>query len=165
MTDLGGHGFPKARRLRVRAQYVALKEKGEGFADGPLAASWLPAGALDRPGSRSQIQRTEARVGVTVSSRVGGSVVRNQVKRRLREAIRLELARFPAVELSIVARPSAATASVAMFRAWMGRAAARIAKTLAAKRKEVGQGRAGQPARAGGTAEPGPQADVKKEQT
>ncbi len=161
MTDLGGHSFPKARRLRVRAQYVALKEKGEGFADGPLAASWLPAGALDTPGSRSQIQRTEARVGVTVSSRVGGSVVRNQVKRRLREAIRLELARLPAVELSIVARPSAATASVATFRAWMTRAAVRIEKTLAARTQGGEQSRAGRGA-------PGTMAralDGKKEQS
>ena len=69
-----------------------------------------------------------ARVGLTVSSKVGGSAVRNLVKRRLREAVRHELSALPAVDLIVVARASAVNASVGDFRAWLRRAADRMVK-------------------------------------
>ena len=65
---------------------------------------------------------------MTVSSKVGGSVVRNHIKRCLREAVRRELASLPAVDLVLVARASAAQAGVEDFRAWLRRAAPRMAK-------------------------------------
>ena len=54
-------------------------------------------------------------------------MVRNRIKRRLREAVRLELGNLPAVDLVIVARSTAAKASVDDFRDWLRRAAARMA--------------------------------------
>jgi ribonuclease P protein component len=36
--------------------------------------------------------RTETRVGITVSGKVGGACIRNRAKRRLREALKTELA-------------------------------------------------------------------------
>ena len=116
-------GLPKGARLLVRPEFLSVKQKGKGFADGPLAASWTPReGTLTRSGPQPAV----ARVGLTVSSKVGGSVVRNQVKRRLREAVRHELAGLPAVDLVVVARASAAGASVQVFRAWLRRASARM---------------------------------------
>ena len=45
------------------------------------------------------------RVGITVSKKLGGAVVRNRVRRRLREAYRLNEERFaPGWDLVIVAR-------------------------------------------------------------
>jgi ribonuclease P protein component len=67
-----------------------------------------------------------ARVGITVSSKVGGAVVRNRVKRKIREAIRQELGTLPAVDLVLVARASAVDASVADFCRWLRRATRRI---------------------------------------
>jgi len=67
-----------------------------------------------------------ARVGLTVSSKVGGAVVRNLIKRRLREAVRHELTALPAVDLVVVARASARHASVADLRRWIARAAGRM---------------------------------------
>ena len=102
-----------------------MREGGKSFADGPLAASFRPRGAAPvRPGIPGGV----ARVGLTVSSRVGGAVVRNRIKRRLREAVRLELAHLPPVDLVIVARASAASASVPELRSWLRRAASRIGK-------------------------------------
>ena len=49
---------------------------GPGFVDGPLAATW-------RPREGAETGRILARVGITVSSKVGGAVVRNRVKRKL----------------------------------------------------------------------------------
>lgn len=52
------------------------------------------------------------RVGLTVSRRVGGAVVRNRVKRRVREWYRRSaLAGAAALDLVVIARPSAASLS------------------------------------------------------
>jgi ribonuclease P protein component len=79
-----------------------------------------------------------ARVGLTVSSKVGDAVVRNQVKRRLREAVRLELSALPAVEVVLVARASSKEATVAELRAWLRRAARRMAGSLATPPRSTG---------------------------
>ncbi len=113
--------FPKSARLSRRAEYVATREGGKGFAEGPLAASFRP-----RQGgpTRTGIAGGSARVGLTVSAKVGGAVTRNRIKRRLREAVRLELQRLPPVDLVLVARASASSATVEDFRGWLRRAAA-----------------------------------------
>ena len=122
---MAAFALPKSARLRRRAEYLATRQEGKGFAEGPLAASYRTRdGQPTRPGIPGGV----ARVGLTVSSKVGEAVTRNRIKRRLREAVRLELAQLPAVDLVIVARASAAQASVADFRAWLRRAAGRIAK-------------------------------------
>lgn len=54
-----------------------------------------------------------ARVGFSVSTKVGGSVVRNAVKRRLRVICRawLEVVGDNAIDVVVVARPAAAAAA------------------------------------------------------
>ena len=54
-------------------------------------------------------------------------MVRNRVKRKLREAIRHEIAGLPAVDLVLVARASAVRAEVTDFRAFLRAARDRIA--------------------------------------
>ena len=116
--------LPKSARLRRRAEYLAAREEGKSFAEGPLAASFRRReGGPTRHGAPGG----NARVGLTVSTKVGGAVTRNRIKRRLREAVRLELGNLPPVDLVIVARASAAAASVEDFRDWLRRAAARMA--------------------------------------
>ena len=97
---------------------------GPGFVEGPLAASWRPRAA---PEGSTGMDALRARVGITVSSKVGGAVVRNRVKRRLREAIRHEIATLPAVDLVLVARASAVRAGVPEFRAFLRAAKDRMA--------------------------------------
>ena len=54
----------------------------------------------------------ENRVGITVSKKLGKAVVRNRVRRRLREVYRLHESRFlPGWDIVIVARHRAVTAS------------------------------------------------------
>jgi ribonuclease P protein component len=50
-----------------------------------------------------------SRVGITVSSRVGNAVVRNRVKRGVREFVRRSKTLLPGGDLVIIAKPSAAT--------------------------------------------------------
>jgi ribonuclease P protein component len=54
-----------------------------------------------------------ARLGLAVSRKVGGAVVRNRVKRRLREAFRRLRPELGGVDLVVLASPEAARASAA----------------------------------------------------
>src|SRR2546426_12182584 len=106
-ADRRACSFPKSARLLRRSEFVALKERGRNFAAGPLAANWFP-----RPPepTRTGMAPSVARVGIAVSSKVGDAVVRNRVKRRLREAIRHEMHGLPAGGRGADA-PAAATAA------------------------------------------------------
>lgn len=70
----------------------------------------------------------EVRVAIVVSRKVGKAVVRNRVRRRLREAL-LALLREggsrPSFDVMIVAKPSAAEASFADLKASLRTALAR----------------------------------------
>ena len=78
---------------------------------------------MQRGGRRRQTQNfvlafgqnpggTTARLGVTVSAKVGNAVVRNHVKRRVREAFRALRSRIPiTTEIVVIARPGAAPLS------------------------------------------------------
>jgi len=61
--------------------------------------------AFFRPSSEG-----EARAGIITSKRVGGAVVRNKVRRRLRELIRFDRAQFPPGSLIVVIAKSTAAA-------------------------------------------------------
>jgi len=61
-----------------------------------------------------QTHHSRNRIGFTVSTKLGHAVVRNRVRRRLREAYRLHESEFvPGTELVIVARTRAASADYA----------------------------------------------------
>ncbi len=70
----------------------------------------------------------EPRLGVTVSRRVGGAVVRSRVKRRIREWFRRERSRLPqSRDLVVIARPPAAGLGQGATDRELGAAADRIA--------------------------------------
>jgi ribonuclease P protein component len=64
-------------RLKQRADFLAA-----------ASGNKVPAGAFVLQGRRRE-DSGPARVGFTVTKRVGNSVVRNRVRRRLREVVRL----------------------------------------------------------------------------
>ena len=68
---------------------------------------WAGGGLLGLKSCRTDL--ILARCGFTVSKRVGGAVVRNRVKRRLREIVRA-LPLKPGTDIVISARPRTATA-------------------------------------------------------
>jgi ribonuclease P protein component len=67
-------------------------------------------------------QLAHPRVGLSVSSKVGGAVARNTLKRRLRVICRrwVEAAGSNAVDVVVVARPAAATASFSALQEELG---------------------------------------------
>ena len=88
--------LPRAARVRRRTDYLAIQNAGVGW-PGRICMVFARAGS--------------GRIGVTVSRKVGGAVVRNRVKRWIRECFRRRRSEFPAqVDLVVVARPAAAGA-------------------------------------------------------
>lgn len=88
--------FPKEARIRRRAEYLSMQRQGRRRHTAHLVVITRPA-----PGGT-------ARLGVTVSSRVGNAVVRNRLKRVIREVFRQsrpDLA--PAEDILVIAKPGA----------------------------------------------------------
>lgn len=90
-------GFPRARRIRRTRDYRNVGRFG--------ARRTSPSFVLiSAPGEACQ-----ARLGLTVSRRVGNAVVRNRVKRHIREWFRRDgVARDSGLDLVVIARPPAA---------------------------------------------------------
>jgi len=78
------------------------------------------------------VRNTQKRVGFSVSKKVGGAVVRNTVKRRLRECIRPMLPEMRNGLYVIVAHPSSAQRSFPQLKA----SVAKLLQKLAMRRQE-----------------------------
>ena len=96
-----GQTLPASHRLRHRSEFKRVQERGQRHAASALVLLVLP----NTLGHR--------RLGVTVSSKVGNSVVRSKIKRWLREIFRKRRALLPpSVDVVLIARTGAATASL-----------------------------------------------------
>ena len=85
------NGLPRQLRIRRRADFVACYERGNRHHTEHFLVFVLPGAC---PGLR-------ARTGTAVSRKVGNAVVRNRIKRLLREFCRLHREELP-VEADIV---------------------------------------------------------------
>lgn len=73
------------------------------------------------PDAAATVKEQPVRIGFSVSKRVGGAVVRNRVKRRLREAVRVRLTSLtPGWDIVVSARPAAASAPFETLDAEIG---------------------------------------------
>ena len=106
-----GEGFPKAARIRRRGEFLAMGRVGERRHTEHFVL-------IARPAQRTyQTQPTRSasgatRLGITVSRKVGGAVVRNRVKRRVRSVFRRDPERLlPDSDLIVIAKPGAGAIS------------------------------------------------------
>jgi len=120
-----------AQRLRRSSDFAAAIRGGRRANRGVLVVHLHPTGTPEPP--RSPLTRTASkparsagaehepapvRAGFVVSKAVGGAVIRNRVRRRLRHLVRERLAGLPAgTTLVVRALPDAAEASYARLGA------------------------------------------------
>ena len=110
--------FPKTAHLLKRADFQRVYKQGRRHFSGNMTVFYLsspdpgaPQGrAAERTGPEAVAQAMAApscvRVGFTVPRAVGGSVERNRIRRRLREAVRFHLPELPAQSgLDVVFNP------------------------------------------------------------
>src|ERR1700749_4222917 len=98
----GSQSFPRAKRLLKRADFERVRREGT-FVRGSLVS----IGCL-------KIDSAELRAGFVTSRRVGNAVIRNRVRRRLREIFRHHQDRLlPSHYLVTVANPAAGKAAFA----------------------------------------------------
>ena len=102
-------------RLRRSEDYRKVQTQGRKVRQASLLVLYLPGEA------------DQSRFGITVSRKVGNAVVRNRVKRWLREAIRRERqGAHGRWDVVFIAHPSAAEASYALIRSQVGAALLRL---------------------------------------
>ena len=101
MTDR----FPRTARVRARAQFDAIFKRARRIAAPQLVLHWLAEGEVPR-------------LGLAVSRKVSPhAVIRNRIKRALREEFRRLRGALPAGDYVLVARPGAATLALPALRA------------------------------------------------
>ena len=87
--------FGKAARILRRREFLAVQQRGERLFAGKLVVLALHAGG------------TRPRIGITVPGKVANAVIRNRIKRWVREAFRAVAADLPPVDLVVIARSGA----------------------------------------------------------
>ncbi len=104
-------GFPKAKHLRKRADFERVYQQGKRHFSSHLTVFFLPRTVADATSTTiaatkdvTNPDEAGTRVGFTVGRALGGAVDRNRLKRRLREAVRHEMASLTA-PVDIVIHP------------------------------------------------------------
>lgn len=124
--------FPQHLRLKTPAEFRAVYDRKQSVSDGRLVVYAAPNG------------RPHPRVGLSVSRKVGGAVVRNRYKRLFREAFRLLQHELPpGLDLVLIPRTTPAEPTLDGIReslARLAKDAARRVQKAARDRPDPGGG-------------------------
>lgn len=128
-------------RLRKRAEFLAVRGGQR------LSFSAFTLEAKERPADAGVAQKPAAervaRCGFTVTKKVGNAVVRNRVRRRLKEAVRLSTQSTPppAADFVVIGRAEALRTPFARLKAEIGDGLARVLRAGDAARRRRPTGR------------------------
>lgn len=112
MTVPLGEGFPRTTRVRRRREYLAIGRTGQRRHTPHFVVL-------------SERQGGDSRLGITVSRKIGDAVVRNVVKRRVREIFRRDPRRLlPGHDVVVIAKAGAGQLSFAAIAAELAAAVA-----------------------------------------
>ncbi|MCC7073802.1 MAG: ribonuclease P protein component [Deltaproteobacteria bacterium] len=109
--------MPPQRRVLRSGDFTRIERQGT-----------RTAGALLVLLARMRRDGRPGRVGFTVSKKVGNAVVRNRVRRRLREIVRRHKEWLDARDLIVIVKPEAASADAAALAAQLASLVERIAR-------------------------------------
>ena len=109
------------RTLRQSTEFLAVRNRGTAVASAALKVAGLPA--------------AERRLGIIVGRGVGGAVVRNRIKRVVREHFRLNCTHYPRAHCVVVARHPAAALANASVRNELDLLVARLIQRLGERNK------------------------------
>lgn len=110
MPRTGTEQFPKTGRLLKRAEFVQLSRRGFRV----QSANFIIISSAN--------QRPQSRLGITVSAKVGNSVVRNRIKRQVRECFRRRRSALqPGADILVIARAGAAAIAGRNIEGELGR--------------------------------------------
>jgi ribonuclease P protein component len=127
---LSGERLRRVQRLRSPRDFQRVRTQGRRVSGAVLLLGYAARAESDDSGL--------TRIGFSVSRRVGGAVVRNRVKRRLRELMRRKLARIaPGYDLVITARPGAADARMETLEQEVARLLARARLLIADTAQDI----------------------------
>lgn len=98
-----GASFPKQYRLLSRSEYLRLSDSKTVVSGRSFVVVWRENG-YGHP-----------RLGITASRKTGNAVVRNRLKRQVREFFRHHCSLLPGVDLNVIVRRQAAETSVAVL--------------------------------------------------
>ena len=116
-----GFVHPRAARLLRPADFSALRSSGKR-----LSAKHFQCEYRSNAGA-------SARLGMAVSRRVSKlAVVRNRIRRQIRESFRLHRPQLPPCDVLVIARASAAQSSNAVLRDELARLWRKLAEQVAA---------------------------------
>jgi len=105
VTDAGLHQrLGRSQRIQARSGFLSVQEHGRRIPGQTLVLYAMRR----RDGSGHHVSR----LGITVSKKVGNAVVRNRVKRWIRESYR-RLDRIEDADFVVIAKPTAAQSSFA----------------------------------------------------
>ncbi|MBF0200823.1 MAG: ribonuclease P protein component [Desulfamplus sp.] len=101
---MGNNSFPKNERILKRGDFLKLSRRGKKVQTSFFLALFID-GALGHN-----------RIGITVSRKVGNAVVRNRIKRHVREYYRTKKDSISGTrDINIIARKYASTLSSSQF--------------------------------------------------
>ena len=93
--------WTKNHRLRKRWQFQKVQQRGSRKRASCFLVLYLPSA------------EKQSRIGITVSKKVGNAVVRNRVKRWIREAARMEYSLLKGIwDIVVIAYPQAKSSSI-----------------------------------------------------
>lgn len=121
--------------LKRNHEFRRLYDKGKSSASRCMII-YCRRNGRDKPGPRIRAGAAPNRLGITVSAKLGGAVLRNRIRRRLRETYRLgEGGLGRGFDIVIVARAPAADAPFDELGAEFRRLCARLSLTAAPEEK------------------------------
>lgn len=128
--------FPRTARLLQHAAFERVYKEGRRIFSSNLTVFFRP-----RPSADIGVG---ARIGFTVSRAMGNSVRRNRIRRRLREAVRLHLAKLQApVDVVINPKRTTAEAEFSVLAAEVARAFQQIGQKVGGRSLPAGSGGTG----------------------